>query len=893
MLTIALCSNAKQVIVRGVVQTFSTDSIAEPLPYAFVSVLNDSDSAFVKGCSTIDNGSFAIEFTPKSSERYILRVSYAGLRPTELIFKTTSDEIDVGRITLSSAIELDEVVVTATPVELIQKGDTTIINANAYNLPEGAYLEELVKRIPGLEYDRQTKSLSYNGQYITGIDINGQPFFNGDNSIALQNLPAEVIDKIKIYNKSSEIEKFIGIKSDEENYVLDLQTKRKFNGTLITSIEAGAGNEHKRLLDLISNYFKQNGDNLSLIARSDNRHLTTDYTGNIDNMAALNFNKKYNSTLTINGSVNYNGRKMGDESAGYTEEYLISDNRYHNTQSINLNKSHNFSSLASVSWQANENTMLSATLTYGYNTINSSGESIQALFSENPGLDLRNPFENTGIIPSDIRINTIELSNRLHCNQNQYSARAEVVRLLNKRGTNISFSGSYSANTGESDSYTNSTTSYYLLQNNFGGDSILYRNQHRLTPSDNQHLSVGAAFTYPFNSSTRLQLAYTLKSDRQSNHTSTYDLFPESDTQIFVDSLSNGSLSNTLGHEIAIRFNHSNKAWRIEASFAICPEHRRLDNKTGLHRVDTVVNSINYAPKLSFRWQKGKSTLNVIYSGATRQPSLTDLIVPPDNSDPLNIVMGNPSLKATYRQSLRLEWRNTGIGLTAIIEGNNEYNSLTRAVEYNPSSGGRISYPVNINGNRSLRANLRFQKRIRLFNISANARSSIVRNVSLLNEGKSVSPERNTTDNQNIASDIKLGYNPSWGGCELTGAWGLRKSVNLLRDSHTYVRDYSFGANIFANLPFDFSLSSNLSCELRNGTYIESHRDDRYIWNIQASKKFLKSKALELCFNWVDILNQRKSINISSSAYGYSETYTNQIGSYFLVTLKFRFNKTL
>lgn len=522
-----------------------------------------------------------------------------------------------------------------------------------------------------------------------------------------------------------------------------------------------------------------------------------------------------------------------------------------------------------------------------------SGESIQALFSENIGLDLRNPFENTDTIPSDKRINTIQLSNRLHSSQNQYLARAEIVRLLNERGTNVSFSGSFSTNTGESDSHIKSTTSYYLLQNHLGGDSILYRNQHRLTPTDNQHLSVSAAFTYPFNTNTRLQLAYTLKSNRQSNYTSTYDLIPESVTQIFVDSLSNVSKSNTLGHEFAIRFNYNSKAWHIETSFAICPEHRKLDNKTGLSRADTVVNSINYTPRLSVRWQKGRSSLSVIYNGSTRQPSLTDMIVPIDNSDPLNIVSGNPSLKPSYRQSMRIEWRNTRIGLTAITDGSNEFNSMARSVEYNSSTGVRVSYPVNINGNWSMRTNIRYEKRIRLFNIAAGVRGSIIRNVSLLNEKNSISPDRNIMDNLNLTSDIKLGYNPVWGGGELTGSWTLRKSISRLRNTATFVRDYSYGANIFANLPLDFYVSSNLSCELRNGTYIDSHSDDRYLWNIQVSKKFLKSKSLEIGISWIDILNQRNKVNISSSSYGYSETYTNQRGSYFLVSLKFRFNKTL
>lgn len=892
-MTIAPFVNANDVIVKGFIRSIVNDSIAEPLPFANMSILDRRDSAIIKSCQSGENGEFRLKFIPNSSDGYMLSASYAGLKPKDIPLIIKSDTIDVGIITLSNAIELDEVVVTGTPIELVQRGDTTIINADTYKLPEGAYLEELVRLIPGLEYDRQSKSLSYNGQHIIGIDLNGQPFFTGDNSIPMQNLPAEVIDKIKIYNKSSEIEQFIGISSNEDNYVLDLQTKKKFNGTLISSAEIGAGNEQKKLLDIISNYFKQNGDNVSLIARSDNRQLTTDYMHNLDNMAALNLNKKFNSDMSLNASVSYNGRKTGTESSGYTEEYLIENNRFRNTQSNNVNVNHSLSSFAGLNWKIDDKTMLSSILTYGYNTINTIGETKQMLFSENPILDLRNPFGSVDLIPMDIRINSINMSNSLQSSQNQFSAKGEVVRLLSSGGTNISFSASYSVNNGTSHNNSLSYTIYYQLHDSLDGDSLLNRHQYRSTPATNQLASVEAAFTYPFNTNTRLQLSYVLKSERQTNHTSTFSILPDEETKLFIDSLSSNSHSNTYGHEFALRFNHNSKIWRNEASFAVCLEHRGIDNKIGTHTADTIVNSVNYRPRISVRWQKGKSSLSIVYNGVTQQPSLTDLIVPPDYSDPLNVMRGNPSLHPAYRQSLRTEWRNTRLGITTIIEGNNEYNSQTRAIEYNPETGGRISYPVNINGNYSLRTNIRYQKRVRSFNVAAAFRGSTSRRVSLINEGRQSHPQENITKINDMASDIKLGYNPAWGGFEINGKWSLRKSVNRLRDSKAYIRDYTLGTNIFASLPYGFNVTTNLSCELRNGTFIEPHRDDKYVWNIQVSKQFLKSKSLELAVSWMDILNQRNNISISASSWGYSETYTNQIGGYFLVSVKFRFNKAL
>ena len=111
--------------------------------------------------------------------------------------------INLGSILLEEGIELGEVTVKAPIREIDQVGDTTVINAAAYKTPEGSYLEALVKRIPGMEYDSETKTLKYNGLPINEINVNGEAFFAGDNKMALENLPVELISKIKVYDKKS------------------------------------------------------------------------------------------------------------------------------------------------------------------------------------------------------------------------------------------------------------------------------------------------------------------------------------------------------------------------------------------------------------------------------------------------------------------------------------------------------------------------------------------------------------------------------------------------------------------------------------------------------------------------------------------------------------------
>ena len=300
----------------------------EVLPYTNILLLEAKDSTLIKGVTSGADGNFHLSFHAKKESSYLLKVSYIGMKPEFRTLDTGKTRIHVGNIVLTEGLELSEVIVTAPIKEVELVGDTTVINADAYQTPEGSNLEELVKKIPGLEYDRQNKTLVYNGLPIAEINVNGEAFFAGNHTLALENLPADLVNKIKVYDKRSKIEQFTGVKSGSENYVLDLQTKKEFNGTLIASAVAGAGNNRKKEAELIGNYFKASGENLSLIAKSGNRNMTTSYKDNRTDNIALNFVKKFGPTLSVNGNVMYNNSINGSEGTSYYEQYLNTGNTY-------------------------------------------------------------------------------------------------------------------------------------------------------------------------------------------------------------------------------------------------------------------------------------------------------------------------------------------------------------------------------------------------------------------------------------------------------------------------------------------------------------------------------------------------------------------------------------
>lgn len=882
----------------------------EVLPYTNILVLEAGDSTLVKGVMSDAGGNFRLSFHAKKESPYLLKVSYIGMKPEFRALNTGKTKIHVGNIVLTEGLELSEVVVTAPIKEVELVGDTTVINAGAYRIPEGSNLEELVKKIPGLEYDRQNKTLVYNGLPIAEINVNGEAFFAGNHALALENLPADLVSRIKVYDKRSEMEKFMGIKTGEENYVLDLQTKKEFNGTLMTSVAAGKGNNKKKEAELISNFFKTGGENLSVIAKSGNRNMTSANKDNRQDNVAVNFLKKFGKKIHLNGNVMYSNAINGNEGTSYYEQYLKTGNRYRYATSDRYNTNRMASTMLSMKWNIDKMTLLNLSGSFSAMKGTNGSDSRQATCNENPELDITAPFngEENGQTENDIRVNGIRMNSRSTSANRQYFLNADLTRRLNEKGSSLGLTMQYSEGRGKNEAFSVSSTTYYQLQDEWGNDSVLYRNQYYDSPNRNRKFSLGLVLTQPLHKSLRAQLSYKFRRENQNNDRNTYDLsrffdgtddeplytLPEGYEAAYTDSLSNRSRSHTTAHEVALHLNYTDRTWEINAGLSVVPERQSLDQKTGRMQADTLRTSVNYYPAVTVLWHKKKTRVQLSYEGDTKQPGLTELLTLTDNSDPLNITRGNPSLRPSYNQRVRLEARDTKIGLNGDMTWANTVNSVTRAVTYNTQTGGIESYPVNVNGNWNARATVRYQKRIkRRFSVTARTGASFSQNVSLINEGQQEMPERSTTHNTTLNANLRFGYQPQWGGFDLTGDWRFRHSTNLLRETGDYTRDYRLGVNAYADLPGGIQLRSDVDYSFRNGTNITPGEDDQVVWNASLSWRFLKQKKAELSFYWADILSQKKNFTRSVSSSGLSERHTQQIGSWFMLSFKYRFNKQL
>ena len=903
--------SAQQVkIVKGHVCVLSEDSIERSLPYASVVVLEGKDSAFVKGMASDANGSFKLEFIPQKRMEYLLRISYIGMSTIFRKLDPHMMDIDCGHILMESGIKLAEVLVAAPVKEIDMAGDTTVINADAYRTPEGSNLEELVRKIPGLEYDDRSKSLSYNGLVISEINVNGEAFFSGNHVLALENLPADLISRIKVYDKRSEMEKFTGVRTVDENYVLDLQTKKELNGTLITLVAVGKGNKKKKEAELISNFFKADGENLSVIAKSGNRDITTENKKNRQDNIAVNFLKKFGETVHINGNIMYNNAINGINGTSYYEQYLMTGNRYRYATDNGYHTNRMISAMLSARWNIDKKTLLNISGSFNALRGINDDSNRQATYNADPKLDVTSPFNRDASeqIEDSIRVNDICMTSRSSSINRLYSIGADITRRLNANGTSLGLTVQYSEERGNNKAFSLSSTTYYQLQNVKGNDSILYRNQYQESPNRNRTIKLGLTLTQILRKNLRAQLSYIFKLDNQSRDRNTYVLspvidgeehtptgnFPKGYEVEYTDSLSNKSRSHTMAHGVSLNLNYTDKTWEITTSLSVTPKRQTLDQKTGWTQADTLRYSVNYHPTLTILWRKRKTWVQLSYEGNTQQPGLAELLTLTDNSDPLNIIRGNPDLKSSYTQKVRLEVRDTKTGLSGDVNWTSMLNNVTRAVIYDSQTGGIESRPVNVNGNWNIKAAMRYQKRINhYFNLSARTGTSFIQSVSLVNDGQREQPERSVTHNRLYNAGLRVGYQPKWGGFDLSGDWRFRHSTNLLRETNNYIRDYSFGLTAYAVFPGNIRLKSETTHTFRNGTNINRSEDNEVVWNLHLSWSFLKYKKAELSVYWADILSQKKSYSRNVTSHGLSERYTQQIGSYFIVSFKYRFNRQL
>ena len=925
LMALSAFSQTKTVDVSGRVMEGDTKL---PAIAASVQLLNLPDSTQATGMASNTHGLYRLQAKPG---KYLLKVTYIGYQPSYTPVQLVSAPKRMGDIVLQpDAIMLAEAVVVAEAPQVQVVEDTVQFNANAYRTPQGATLEELVKKLPGAEVD-DDGNVKINGKDVSKILVNGKEFFGGDVATGLQNLPVEMIEKLKTYDKKSDLARITGIDDGEEETVLDLTVKKEMNTGWFGNADIAGGTEDRYSLRGMVNYFRGNTQ-VSLIGRANNVNdqafsgggggprwrRNSGLTTRKD--LGLNFATE-SEKLALEGSARYNYRNNDQISTGYTENFLTGQDASSFSNSNSTQNSRNVSFWANfkMEWRPDTLTNIILRPNMSYSTTRTGSFSQSGTFNDDPYnyVDNPNDFLDLNALAQadllsdedplkDIRVNTS--NNRGYSDDNSLSAQAtlQVNRKLNSKGRNITFRGRFEYGDDDSDQYSSSDTRYFLTGSTQDDDII---RRYITAPSTDYSYQAQLTYSEPIAKATFLQFSYRFQYSLSESDKNTYDLaslgwdwgdrLPDDYLEHRDDDQSKYAQYQTYAHDARIGLRFVRPKFQLNAGLSFQPQNTRLTYQKGA--IDTVSTRhvFNFAPNIDFRMRFSKvSQLRVTYRGRSSQPGMENLLPVTDDSNPLSVRVGNPDLKPAFSHNLRLFYNNyvpdkqRGIFSHAFFQMTQ--NSISSSRVYNDATGGWTTTPRNINGNWSAFGMFGFNTALKnkKYTIGTFTNANYANNVGYLTSGRGADAveRKNTTTNLTLNERLNATYRNDWLELGVNGTL----SYSIERDKLTPSNNqqpytFSYGANTTINLPWNMSIATNIANQSRRGYRDASMNRDELIWNAQIAQTFLNGDAT-VSFEMYDILRQQSNITRSLTASGRSVYEYNGINSYCMVHFIYRLN---
>lgn len=926
--TLSAFSQTKNITVSGRVVESDTK---EPAMQATVQLLALPDSTFAAGIASSPQGYFTL---PKvKAGKYVLKVSYIGFKTKYVPLQLAANVPDkkIGTLPLDvDAVMLAEAVVTAEAPQVQVVEDTLVYNSSAYRTPEGAMLEELVKKLPGAEIDDEG-NVKVNGKDLKKIMVDGKEFFGGDVKTGLKNLPVDMIDKLKTYDKKSDLARITGIDDGEEETVLDLTVKKGMNQGWFGNVDAAAGTEDRYMGRLMLNRFVDKTQ-VSLIASANNVN-DQGFSGGgggprwrrnngltATKTAGLNFATE-TSKLELGGSARYNYSGADVVSTGSTDNFLPNGNSYSNSNSTQRNNNFNVNADFRLEWKPDTMTNIIFRPDFSYGNSDNLSNSESGTFNSDPYALVNNPNDYLNLekilMPGfndplkSARVNAIN-SGTLSDNKNlNADASLQINRKLNSKGRNITFRGRFGYSNADNNQYTESETHYFQLKDYLGmNDSVLIRNQYITTPTNNYSYSAQVTYSEPIARATFLQFSYQFQYKYSESDKSTFDLqsfkdwnlssqLPTGYEEHQVDSLGKYAEYRYYNHDASVSLRFIREKYQLSAGMSFQPQHSILSYKRGDYMIDTTRNVFNFAPNVDLRVRFSKvSQLRMNYRGRSSQPSMENLLPIVDNSNPQNIRIGNPGLKPAFTHNMSLFYntynaeRQRGIMTHANFSATQ--NSISNSRVYNSETGGWTTTPKNINGNWNAFGMFGFNTALKnkKYTINSFTNANYQNNVDYLTAGKGADAveQKNTTTNLTLGERVNAAYRNDWFEFGLNGSvsYSIEKD-KLTSDNNQEPYTFSYGANTTVNMPWSMSLATNIANQSRRGYTDSSMNRNELIWNAQLSQTFLKGAAT-VSFEMYDILKQQSNISRSLTASGRSVYEYNGVNSYCMLHFIYRLN---
>ncbi|PQA52858.1 TonB-dependent receptor domain-containing protein [Siphonobacter curvatus] len=897
-----------------------------------VLLINASDSTKRSGTTTDAEGRFA--FPNLSRGSYRLRLSNIGYNTEQIQVRPFNNVLDLGTLPLSSnSRNLKEVTVKGMQERVEQKADTLIYNADAYKVTKDANVEDLVTKMPGITVENGT--IKAQGQDVKRVLVDGREFFGDDASLALKNLPSEVVDKIQVFDRLSDQSQFTGFDDGNAERTINITTRSGKNNGQFGKVYAGYGTDNRysaggninffngarriSLIGLSNNINQQNfamqdllgalgsggggnrgggnfGGNRGGGGGGGNRGGGGGFGGNSagnflvgqqggitsTNAIGLNYTDNWSSKVKVTGSYFFNNARNRSETTLSRTSFATGGNGQiydQNSQSTNNNNNHRAN--LRLEYQISKRSSLIWTPRISVQNNNSSSTVEGATRESETGAQIS------------------QTSTRNTAQSNGYNFGQNLLfrHQFAKPGRTISVGLGTTLNANNRNGLLNSENRYARRN---GVDSLALIRQQSETETNSNTWNANVNYTEPLSKMSQLQLSYNGSITNSKSNKETYDYNEATQGYTSLNSI----LSNRFDNQYSTNRAGLSYRLRSQKGFLSAGVDYQLADLSGnqlFPRTFSVDKTFqNWMPNMDVNYKFTQTkNLRFNYRTSTNAPSITQLQNVFDNTNPLFISSGNPNLKQEYSHTLSLRYNSTNVaksvnffgGMFATFTANNITNAtvianrdttLTEGVLL--TRGSQYSRPVNLQGYRNLRAFMNLGLPIQSIksNLNLNGGVNYSRTPGLINEVESFSNNYAINGGAVLSSNISenLDFSVSY-----SGAYNIiRYTIQPQQNSNYFSHTARFRLNWISAK--GFTINPDVTNTLYTGLGAGYDRSFT-LFNLGVGQKILKDQRGEIRLTIFDLLNQNNSISRNTTETYVEDTRTLVLSRYFMLTFTY------
>ncbi len=883
----------------------------QPLVGATVQLINVKDTTQKQFQMTNIEGQF--NFKVEKPSFYTLQISFIGYVTNKKFLRVGSTDMDAGVIFMEtdakmlSAVEVQGKVQTA-----VINGDTTSFNASAYKTNPDASTEDLLKKLPGMIIDGS--GVQAQGEQVQRVLIDGREFFSNDPAAAVKNLPADVVERIEVFDQLSDQAQFSGFNDGNTTKTINIITKQEFRNGTFGRLYAGGGTDERYSAGGNINFFEDK-TRVSIVGISNNINQQNFSAEDLTGVASTSGSRRGGrGGRGGNGSVNnfLVGQQNGISSTNafgvnYVDEwgkkikvsgsYFLNQSENDQISMVNretflTNDSSQFYQENSVSNSINWNHRFNMRLTYEIDPNNS------IIFT--PRVSLQQIESTQDLLGSNSQLNFGEINrttNDFISENLGINLRSNLLyrHRFAKRGRTISLNVSNTWNNSTGESRLNAQNLFFT--ENTSSDTL---NQFTDNKSFNRSLGTDVTYSEPLSEKVQAQFSYRNSFSWNDANQKTFDQSKEANFNVLDTALSNQfeSTFNTHSFNTGLSINSKKLRGRVGVAYQYAALKSEQIFPVAFQGERTFNNIL---PSVFLRYTISKEkNLRFIYRTRTNEPSIRQLQNVIDNSNPLNLTTGNPNLNQAVNHLFITRYSATnlekGTSLFAYIFMQTATNYISNAttIASTPvglaegitlNRGAQITAPVNVNGYWSARSLITYTVPSKLIksNITFSTGVNFNRTPGFINNEKNIAENYNLNQGLTLASNIseKIDFNVSVNANYNIVDNSLQPELN----NNYFQNNTAFNLNLI--LGKSFVIRQNISHQLYRGL-AEEFNQDFILWNMSLAKKFLKDNRGELALSIFDLLKQNININREVTGTFIQDTQTNNLQQYYM--LKFTYN---